>query len=199
MAFEPRLRVLVRGRSTSFLLPVSVRTTLWVKGELSVPMMRRAFGPWIKICSDRDGEVWQRRHPHWVSITYTYTHTYTHTHTHTHAHTHTHTRAHTLNASSTRTHTHTHTYYTHAHPHQVGGEVVVPLVLKHQLSKYNHIPKWRRGHIHEHAPAGGDCHFLSLHWDSTRWPRGRFTPTTLAVGTISSEAMYYHYWETRWN
>jgi len=57
MAFEPRLRVLVRDKSTSFLLPVSVRTTLWVKGELSVPMIRRAFGPWIKICSDGDGEA----------------------------------------------------------------------------------------------------------------------------------------------
>ena len=114
--------------------------------------------------------------------THTHTHEHTHTHTHTHAHAHTHTHTHT----HTHMHMHTHTH-THAAPHQVGGEVVVPLVLKHQLSKYDHIPKWGWGHIHEHAPAGRDRYLLSLLWDGTRRPRVRVTPTTLAVGTISSD------------
>ena len=56
MAFDPRLSVLVSGRSSSLLLPVSVRTTWWVKGEVSVPMMRRAFGPWMRICGEIEGD-----------------------------------------------------------------------------------------------------------------------------------------------
>ena len=56
MAFDPRLSVRVSGRSSSLLLPVRVRTTWWVKGEVSVPMMRRAFGPWMRICGEIEGD-----------------------------------------------------------------------------------------------------------------------------------------------